>query len=191
MSPKSSDDEEPGWLDSEQPEALVEVIDPDGATLGWMTRKDAHLLDEIPQVIETPPRYLDDPYVWYHVQLIDERDLYRGGLDLNDIQLTLLSAALIKRRRKVAADRDEDFEQEMFVNNPSLFKAYIDKKKAEREAESGPSVQQRVPGSVEEFLATIAAFSEGDDPDSGKGQERAEGWLASFLSDEDLDQMDD
>lgn len=181
-----------GWLDSDQPEPFVEAIDPDGEPLGWMSRRDANLLRYTPQIIETPQRYLDDLYVRYHAQLIGERHLY-DGKDLNDVQLALLASNLKKRREHEANLREIGFEENLLVNNPEGYKAYMDKKKQINEAEGGgPEVEQRVPGSIEEFLATLAAFSEGDDADSGKEQEdRAEGWLSSILSSDDLDQMDD
>ena len=182
---------EEGWLDEEDSGDLVEAIGPDGEFLGWITKREAFRQNRVPQIIETPRRYLDDPYIWYHAQLIDERDLYRDGRDLNDIQLVLLSSALINRRKDVAKEKDRTFEEDMFVNNPELYKAYMEEKKRIKEASGGVEVEQRVPGSVEEFLATLAAFSEGEASDSDKERERADGWLASFLSDEDLDQMSD
>jgi len=101
-----------------------------------------------------------------------------------------LSSAMIKRRKEEVSLRDRDLEESMFVNNPELYQAYMDKKKQTEESEGGVSVEQRVPGSVEEFLATLAAFGAEEGSDSDKEQD-AEGWLASFLSDDDLDQMQD
>jgi hypothetical protein len=180
---------EEGWLDGEQSNGFVEAITSDGETLGWLERKQANRLGLIPQVIETPKRYLDDPYVWYHAQLAEERGLFQKK-DLNDVQLVLLSSAMIKRRKEEVSLRDRDLEESMFVNNPELYQAYMDKKKQTEESEGGVSVEQRVPGSVEEFLATLAAFGAEEGSDSDKEQD-AEGWLASFLSDDDLDQMQD
>ena len=183
--------EEEGWLDQDQPEAFVEVINSEGETLGWLEHRQATILGMIPQVIESPPRYLEDPYIDYHSQLIEERKLFEGQQDLNDIQLVLVGAALIKRRKAEVKERDRIFEENLLIGNPEMYKAYMDKKSEAQELEGGADVEQRVPGSVEEFLATLAAFSEGEDSDSDKEQENAEGWLASFLSDSDLDQMQD
>jgi hypothetical protein len=182
---------EEGWLDGEQASEFVEVIDGEGQFLGWISRKDAGEINLIPQIIETPDRYLKDPYVTHHATLIEERQLFKDGRDLNDVQLVLLSSAIINRRKRESERRDVEFEQSMAIGNPDMYRAYIDKKKQTEEADGGVSVEQRVPGSVEEFLATLAAFGAEEGSDSDKEQENAEGWLASFLSDDDLNQMQD
>ena len=182
---------EEGWLDGEQPDEFVEVIDGVGKSLGWILRREAKLLRLIPQVIETPPRYLDDHYVWYHAQLINERELFKDGRDLNDVQLVLLSSIIINRRKAEFKERDRAFEENMFINNSELYKVYMDKKIEKDELSGGVEVEQRIPSSVEEFLATLASFSEGEASDSDKGRKKAEGWLDSFLSDEDLSEMEE
>lgn len=180
-----------GWLDEEQDSPFIEVVDGEGEGVGWLLRREANLLHLLPQIIETPPRYLEDPYVAYHVQLIDERGLFKDGRDLNDVQMVLLSSALINRRKAIAKKEESAFEEAMLINNPTLYQTYMDKKQERKEVEGDGEIEQRVPGSVEEFLATVAAFSEGDLPDSNKEQEKAEGWLAGFLSNDELSEMDD
>lgn len=180
-----------GWLDEEQPDSFVEVIGPEGETWGWMSRSDMHRLNYISQTIEEPERYLKDPYIRYHAQLINERLLFKDGRDLNDVQMVLLSSELVKRREIDAKIEDRRFEESMFINNAELYRAYMDKKKQQAQNEGGVQVEQRVPASVEEFLAALGAFSEGEDETSDKGQEKAEGWLTSLLSDSDLDEMQD
>lgn len=181
-----------GWLDEATVTDLVEAIDWNGNTLGWMTRSDAKRLHMSTQVIETPKRWLEDIYVRHVANMCAERRLF-DGKDLNDVQVLLVASNLMKRREFEARLRDKQFEEMLFANNPELYASYMEKRKEEKEAEDfdGVAVEQRPPTSVEEFLATLAAFSEGEDSDSDKGQQDGLGWLASVLSEDDLDQMDD
>lgn len=184
---------EDGWL--EQADLLddwIEVINPDGDTLGWIERRRTIDIGLHTQVIETPERYLRDPYVRYHAKLAYERGLFTGGQDLNDIQIVLLGSQITKNREAEEKLRTRRFEEDMLINNPDLFRTYYEKKtKKDEMDEVTAGVEERVPTSVEEFLAAIAAFSEDEGAGSSKEQEGAEGWLTSLLSDDDLDQMSD
>ena len=182
-----------GWLEqSDLHDTWVEVIDGGGTTLGWIERRRADMLGLRTQLIEVPDRYLSDPYVRYHAQLAFERGLLTRGRDLNDVQIALLGSQIIKRNEVDEKLRVRRFEEDMLVNNPDLFKAYRDKKEREHEVNATGGVQEKVPSSVEEFLAALAAFDADEGVDSGKEQEsRAEGWLSGLLSEEDLDQMSD
>lgn len=181
-----------GWLEqSDLGDTWIEVIDADGITLGWIERSRTVKLSLRTQIIETPERYLKDPWVRYHAQFAYERGLFTRGQDLNDVQIALLGGQMIKTREVEERMRVRRFEEEMLINNAAMFRAYRDKKEQKEEIDAATAgVEERVPGSIEEFLATVAAFSEEEPAGSGKGQE-AEGWLQSLLSEQDLDEMED
>ena len=178
------------WIDTEDQDEWVEVIGPSGDSLGFLLKTEASKLDLIAQVVETPDRYLSDPYVLYHAQLAYERGMITRGQDLNDVQIVLLASHIIKRRDLEKNERERIFEERFFTANPEGYQAYKENKERKEEAEGDlAGVEQRVPRSIEEFLAQMEGFSEGEAPDSDKVREKAEGWLASFLDSEELDQM--
>lgn len=179
-----------GWLDEHPVDEWIEVIDPEGDTLGWLPRNEATRQRLPLHLIEVPERYLDDPWVIYHVQLCEERELFKRT-DLNDVQQILLSSALIRRRRHAAQEAERTFEERFFASNPEGYKAFKDQQEAQEEANEGiADVEQRVPANIEEFLATIAEFSEAEDEGRDKDREaESQGWLASTLSPDELGEM--
>jgi hypothetical protein len=183
---------EQGWLDDEDRDDWIEVVGEEGTTLGHISRNDASKLNMITQVIENPERYLTDPWILYHAKLAHERGLFTHGADLNDVQLIMMASSFIKRQEMEAMERERVFEERFFVSNPDGYKAYQEHKaqKEEQDADS-VDIEQRTPRSVEEFLATLDAFSEGEPETRDKGQDKAEGWLSQFLDDSELDQMKD
>jgi hypothetical protein len=182
-----------GWLEqADLKDTWIEVIDQQGTRLGWIERSRIGMLGLQTQLIETPKRYLTDSYVRYHAQLAYERGLLSRGQDLNDVQIALLGGQIIKQNERDEKLRIRKFEEDMLINNGELFKAYQEKKERQAETDAATlGVEERVPASIEEFLATLAAFSEDEPAGSGKKQEGADGWLHSILSDEDLSEMED
>lgn len=179
------------WLDENDLDGWVEAIDDDGETLGWMRIIDAHSHD-IPIInIETPKRFLMDPYVLYHAKMAYERGLLNRGRDLNDVQTVLLASCINKRQEREAKLREQAFEENLLINNPDGYKAYMQRKREMEamEVEDGVVIEEQVPQNIEEFLSTLSAFSEAEDLDSDK--EQTIGWLSSFLDDEDLEELGD
>lgn len=180
-----------GWIEEELDDFL-DVVDGDGKDLGFISRADASRLHMHTQLIQTPERHLKDPYIRYHSQLIEERGLYKGNQELNDVQTVILSANLINRRELEGKISERRFEESMLVNNPEMYKLYREQQQREEENDvDSAGVEQRIPGSVEEFLAALSTFSEDPGESSDKEREHAEGWLSSFLTDQDLDEMQD
>jgi hypothetical protein len=181
---------EDSWLDIDALDEWVEVIDPSGDPLGFLRRAEASKLNLDTQIIETPERYLSDPYILYNAQLAYERGIISRGQDLNDVQIILLGSHIIKQREADKFERERNFNERFFTANPEGYQAYKEHKERQEAAEGDVAdVEQRVPRSIEEFLATLSAFSEDEGETQDKGQEKVEGWLASFLDDSDLDQM--
>lgn len=181
------------WLD-DPPGEWLEVIDEHGDPLGFLRRSEASRMKMPIQVIETPDRYLTDPYVLYHAQLAYERGMLNRGRDLNDIQVILLASHIIKKREFEKAERERVFEERFFAANPEGYKDYIEKKKQKDENEGDiANIEQRIPRSIEEFLADVQAFGSEDEASTqDKGQSEAtEGWLSSILDDSELEQMSD
>lgn len=182
-----------GWLaDGDSGSDWLEVIDWEGDVLGYSRRRDAVRMDLPVITIETPQRYLEDPYVRVHAVMAKERGVLSQGNDLNDVQLVLIQSNVLKQREIDEKLRERSFEENMYASNPTLWKSYMDNKNKTAEIEAGMAViEERVPRSIDEFLADLAAFSEEEVPTGIKERERVEGWLAALLTDDDLEDMQD
>lgn len=178
---------EKGWLTVDDLDDWTEVIDHDGETLGWTRRKDLNRLGIRTKVIETPKRFMLDPYILYHSKLAFERGLFKNSNDLNDVQVVLLSSNIVKSREIDETLRKRSFEEAMLVNNPEMFKAY-QKQKEEERLTAVEDVSESVPTNMEELIAMLSNFDGNEGSESNQGDE---GWLASYLSDDDLDSMGD
>ena len=183
--------EEP-WLDEDASGDWLEAAGPNGEVLGYIQRREAHLLGLPVRRVEVPKRYLEDPYVRNHAVLAHARGIFTSGEDLNDVQVVLLAGEITKHREVEEALRVRLFEESMLISNPTLFTEYKEKKDREAGVQVGLGlVEERGPESIEEFWAHLSAFSEEDEPGSSKDREKAEGWLSGLLNSDDLDQMDD
>ena len=180
------------WLDdAEYDNEFVQVIDWDANVLGFLPRNHLKMLDMETRVIETPKRYLEDPYVKYHTLLAYKRGILTNSDDINDIQQVLLGAYIIKEREFEEQMRIRSFEDNLFASNLDMYKSYMEKKQQDKDIEQFEGVEERVPRNVEEFLEALGAFNEEEDSDDIKRKERVEGWLASILSEEELDLLED
>lgn len=182
-----------GWLDDrENANEWLQVIDADGTPIAWAQRRDAIRFGMSVIAIETPSRYLEDPYVRYHAALCAERGVLDRGNDLNVVQNALISSNLVKKREREERLRVRAFEESILAFSPERYKGYMEAKaKIVEDDDETASVEQRVPRSIEEVLAVLSAFSEGEPSDSDKDKEHAEGWLTSLLSNDELSEMQD
>lgn len=180
------------WLeDGDSGSEWLQVMDWDGSMVGWLRRRDAHMLRMPIHLIETPDRYLKDVMVKYHSDLAYERGIFSKGQDLNDVQIVLLASHLIRKREAEAKMKVATFEADLFISDKGRYDDWMERKKqADELTDEMVQVEQRVPTDIEQFLADIASFSEEDPANDGKEQ-RVEGWLSSLLSDEDLQGMSD
>lgn len=180
------------WLDGPDPgNDWLEAAGPDGQVLGYVQRREAHVLGLPIRRVEIPKRYIEDSWVRNHAAMAYARGIFSNGQDLNDVQIVLLAGEIIKRRELEENLRTRVFEESMIINNPTLYQEYSEKKQRDAGVEVGLGlVEERVPESVEEFLATLGSFSEDESPGSDKDRESV-GWLSSFFNDDELDQMDD
>lgn len=176
---------EKGWLKDSDLDDWTEVINFDGESIGWARRKDLNRLSIRTKTVEIPKRFMIDPYVTYHSKLAYERGLFQG--DMNDVQVILLAGNIAKARETEEILRKRLFEESMLINNPDMFKAY-QKQKEEEKMLQAEDVQEQVPSNMEELIAMLSDFDSNDDNDSLQG---SEGWLDSYLSDEELDSMGD
>lgn len=176
---------ESGWLTEADLDDWIEVINHDGETLGWARNKDLKRLNLRTRIIETPKRFMYDPYVLYHSKLAYERGLFGNAKDLNDIQVVLLASNIVKIKEAEELLRKREFEENMLINNPDMFKAY-QKQREEEEMLNTEKVEEQVPTNMEELIAMLSDSNEGSE-----SRQDTEGWLASYLSDDDLDEMGD
>lgn len=177
---------EKGWLRESDLDDWTEVINSDGETLGWIRKRDLNRLNIRTKVIETPKRFMIDPYVLYHSKLAYERGAFEND-DLSEVQVVLLASNIVKNREIEETLRKRAFEESMLVNNPDMFKAY-QKQKEEEKMLQAEDVQEQVPTSMEELVAMLSEFDGKSGAESGQGEE---GWLSSYLSDDELDSMGD
>jgi hypothetical protein len=82
-------------------------------------------------------------------------------VDLNRVQEAMLSVVTRRKREEEIEVETAKFEQTMFVNNPSLYKEYIDNKKQE-EIDGNKDVQWMAPSSIEEAAELVSMFSDID-----------------------------
>jgi len=90
---------------------------------------------------------------------------YRKGLlnqaDMNSVQEALLSVVL-RRKRKEEIDLEvAKFEQNLFINNPSLYKDYMNNKEQE-EINGNKNIEWMTPDSVEEANQLMDLFRDID-----------------------------
>jgi hypothetical protein len=167
------------------PDEAVEVIDQDGASLGFISDADRRFLGIPVHAIDQIQRYIDDPTIIYHATLLYERGLLTDGRDLNALQITLLAGHIIRRRRFEREQAEMEFERQLSMHdpeiNPGMYKRYRQYKEIEeiREEESR-EIQWKAPESVEEFMGMLQDLEDED-----------EDGIASFLSEEELAQLSD
>lgn len=178
---------ERGWLTEDDLDDWTEVINHDGETLGWMRRRDLSRLNIRTKTIETPRRFMLDPYVLYHSKLAYERGIFGKADDLNDVQVVLLASNIVKNKETEEVLRKRVFEESMLINNPEMFKVY-QKQKEEEQMLGTEMVEEQVPTNMEELVAMLSAFDGNEGSDSSQD---TEGWLASYLSGDEIDAMGD
>lgn len=174
-----------GWLSDSDLDDWTEVLNPDGETLGWTRKRDLNRLNIRIKTIESPKRFMFDPYVTYHSKIAFERGIFKE--DLNDVQIVLLAGNIVKNRDTEETLRKRSFEESMLINNPEMFKVY-QKQKEEEAMLSAEEVEERIPTNMEDLIAMLSDF---DGNESGESIQGSEGWLDSYLSDEDLETMGD
>lgn len=173
------------WLNEADLNDWVEVIDYEGETIGWARNRDLKRLNVRTRTIQTPKRFMLDPYVLYHSKLAYERGIFSKSEDLSEVQVVLLASNIVKTRETEETLRKRALEENMLINNPEMFKVYQKQQEEERLIKT-ETVQEKVPTNMEELIAMLSDGNEGDE-----SSEEIDGWLASYLSDEDLETMGD
>lgn len=172
---------------SEDPQRWVDVVDDHGHTVGYVTEKDALLNGAILLDVLPPERYLKDPYVRYHAQLAYERGLLNRGQDLNDIQIVLLASQVINQREQDDANREQRFIESMAINNPAMYKNYVEEKDRETEQEAlEEMIEWKTPGSLQQFFADLQKLND----DNVLSDEEVEG-MTSSLAEDELSELSD
>jgi hypothetical protein len=77
------------------------------------------------------------------------------------VQEAMLSVVIRRKRKEEIEVETAKFEQAMFINNPPLYKEYMDKKK-EEEVNGNKDVQWLAPSSVEEAAELVSLFGDID-----------------------------
>lgn len=79
---------------------------------------------------EKEPRWEKDPYILSHAEMAYERGLLKGE-ELNDVQIGLLICQMSRLEKLKRDEVEAQFEQNMFVTNPELYKVYKEQKDRE------------------------------------------------------------
>jgi len=82
--------------------------------------------------------------------------------DLNSVQEAMLAIVLQRKREEESELEIAKFEQNLFINNPSLYKEYVDKKTQE-ETDGNKDVQWLAPTSIEEAAELMSVFKDIDE----------------------------
>jgi len=179
------------WLDENDLEDWVEVVNYDGDFLGWIKAQDARHLKIPINLVKSPPLYKEHPFVINHAILAGEMGLLKAQDDsgVSEVQKALIASNYMRKREREEDLRVKQFEENLFVNDQERFRAYKEiKEEKEVTAMDGVMVEERVPQNIEEFLAALGAFT--DEVDSvDNSSDEGSGWLDAFLSDDELDLM--
>jgi hypothetical protein len=81
--------------------------------------------------------------------------------DLNSVQEAILSVVMYRKREEENQIETAKFEQAMFINNPELYKSYIENKE-QQEISGNKDVEWMAPQSIEEAAALMDMFSDID-----------------------------
>jgi len=81
--------------------------------------------------------------------------------DLNSVQEAMLSAVIRRNKKEEIELETAKFEQMMFINNPSLYKDYMENKQ-QQEISGNDGVQWMAPESIEEAAELMDMFSDID-----------------------------
>ena len=81
--------------------------------------------------------------------------------DLNQIQEAMLSVVVRRHKEEEVEFETAKFEQMMFINNPSLYKEYIENKE-QQEISGNQNVKWMAPESIEEAAELVNMFSDID-----------------------------
>lgn len=178
------------WIKTEDVyQNWLEVVNNDGETLGYIRHTDARRANIRTITIEKPQKFVKDPYVGYHIEILMRSGLLTSGRDLNEVQTVLLLGYIINEKKESTELRKIDFEQLLFVNNPEMYKNYKEQEEQRRLAEN-PEYQQLRPQSLQELLAMFETFDEAASSTQDK-QGQPIGWLDDLLDDEEASQLRD
>jgi hypothetical protein len=81
--------------------------------------------------------------------------------DLNSVQEAMLSVVMRRKREEEFELENAKFEQSMFINNPELYKSYIENKE-QQEISGNNDIEWMAPQSIEEAAALMDMFSDID-----------------------------
>jgi hypothetical protein len=81
--------------------------------------------------------------------------------DLNSVQEAMLSAVIRRNKKEEIDFETAKFEQMMFINNPSLYKDYMENKQ-QQEISGNDGVQWMAPESIEEAAELMDMFGDID-----------------------------
>ena len=177
------------WLEENDLENWVEVVNYDGDFLGWLKASDARHLRIPIQFVESPPLFKEHPFVINHAIVAEQMGMLkaRDESGVSEIQRVLLASNFIRQHEREERYRVRAFEESLFVSDQDRYKAYQEVKENKDPMDvDGVMVEERVPQNIEEFLAALGAFTEEVDEVNSDGDS---GWLDSILSDNELDSM--
>jgi len=93
-------------------------------------------------------------------ELADLRGVLRQS-NLNSVQEAMLGVVIQRKRDEEAEIELAKFEQNLFINNPALYKEYTNKKKQE-EIDGNKDIQWLAPSSIEEAAELMDMFKDID-----------------------------
>lgn len=82
--------------------------------------------------------------------------------DLNYLQEKILISVEVRKRKEERDLEEMRFENSMLINNPQMYKDYVDKKKEESDSEGNPIIWA-VPETIEEARELEKIFAEVDE----------------------------
>lgn len=175
------------WIKTEDVyQQWIEAIDDDGEVIGYIRKAEARRLGIRTITIEKPKKFVKDPYVTYHTELLLRSGVLTDGRDLNEVQTALLLGSLVREKESQAEQRKTDFEEMLFANSPEMYKSYKEYQEQQR-LNDDPEYQQLRPKSLEELLSMFNVFETVDE----KGNQKEIGWLDALLDEEDASQIRD
>lgn len=176
------------WIKTEDIyQQWIEAINDDGEIIGYIRKVEARRFGIRTITIEKPQKFIKDPYINYHRDILIRSGILTSGRDLNEVQSVLLLGSIVNERKNNAEERKNNFEEMLFANNPEIYKSYKEFQE-QQELNDDPDFQQARPKSLEELLSMFNAFEVDSEGEEAK---KPAGWLDAMLDEEDAAQIRD